>query len=805
MTVLSVEIGAATQSGALVVTEVSSAAAVRIAVATEPGFAAPVYTQAVTPATHGAHFIARVTLTGLTPETRYHVAVEHAGVLDTGQAGQLMAHPVPNTPASYTLGFIGDAGLTPASPGVGGVLAPSRLSNHTSFDQVRQRAVAEDWLAVVHLGDMHYYDLSSGLHGIVGGASVDNFRRAWSDVHKQPNQAGLRRSVPIVQLSDDHDFLGNNSAGAADPAGAAAWAQVYRERAAHYPLPSTGGAFHAQLIGRVLWVFLDCRYYSHAGTDPDTSAKTMLGAEQKAWLTQTAATTGARAIVVAVSRQFTRTSGDDTWAAYAVERAEIVNVFDALGWSGRMAMVWADRHATKIMDTQPWGGWPCMQAAPMDAAGGAPQTDYPDGLPDDPGSSHSQYGTVQVADTGEHITITMTTWRGMDPLGSTVLEVATPIPPVVPSREVIGRLVAGSHQAVIEARVVTTYQDGEDPSGVEIPVLGGDVTLDATADVLGNLELITAGDWPRRAADLLAPWGNEIFVRRGIVLDGDIAWVPLGYYAIQDPQQANAPDGEISITGLDRMSGLIAARLLAPREYSAITTVGTVVADLVREIYPAATILWDDDTEHRSLGRTIGSEDSRYELLREVADAHGKILYWDGAGYLRIESPPQASTPRWYITAGRRGGTLVSASRSLTRVGVYNAVVADGEGAGDEAAPVRAVAVDDNPNSPTYFYGRFGQVPRFYSSPLITTQAQALAAAEAMLRRSTGFPYSVSFAASPNPAVRPWDPVQLMYSDGTAEAHLMDAVTVPLDVDTPITGTTRQQTHVLIGAADAAS
>lgn len=802
MTVTSVQVGAATENSAIVATEVSSTANVRVFVATNPALTGATIYGPVVPSTNGTQFVAKVTLTELLPDTTYYFQVEHAAVLNVSFPGQFETNPIPNTPASFTIGVGGDSGLSPATPGIGAVLASTRLSNHTIFNTIRNRAVDERWKMMVHLGDLHYYDLSSGSHGIIGGASLANYRRAWSDVLLQPNQHILYRSCPTVKMEDDHDLLGNNSYGAQDPVGSANWAQVYREREPHYPLETTGGVYFSHQIGRVLFIITDSRFYSSPDSDADTENKTMWGDAQKTWLLLTLATTQAKAVVFITSRQWTRTSGDDTWASFSEERDEIAALLAGLSWTSRMVMIWADRHAVKIQDTQPWGSFPAMQAAPFDAAGGSPITDYPDGLPDIPGTSQGQYGTVTVDDNGDRIIITMEAWFTTTSLGSTSITVETPVPPVVPSRAAFASLTSGSHQAAFEARVCTFYQDGEDPVGTDIPILSGDVTLDATANVTGTLEITTNGDgtWPQNATDLLSPFGNEIFVRRGIYLDGEILWVPLGYYRIQDPEQGQAPDGPIAITGLDRMAGIIDGRLLAPREFTATRSIRSVFEELVYEIYPEATILFDDPViENSLLGRTVGSEDSRFDILKEIADSHGKIMFWDTIGFLRIETAPDPSVPLWLFAGGRQHGVLVSASRNVSRVGVYNAVVASGEGAGNEAAPVRAVAYDNNENSPTYFFGKFGQVPRFYSSPLITTTPQAVSAARQLMRRNLGFPYNVAFQISPNPAVRPWDPIRIIYKDGQRELHIVEQITIPLDAETVMNGATREQTLVVLG------
>ncbi|HEX5542392.1 MAG TPA: DUF5047 domain-containing protein [Micromonospora sp.] len=361
----------------------------------------------------------------------------------------------------------------------------------------------------------------------------------------------------------------------------------------------------------------------------------------------------------------------------------------------------------------------------------------------------------------------------------------------------------GSHQAIFRAKVVTTWQTGTEPTGVDIPIEAGDVQMDATADIRSTVDLTTLGTWPTKANSLLAPYGNELFVSRGIDYgNGQREWVSLGYYRLYTPGQDEVPDGgqdgKIRLAAKDRMSAILDARLLAPIQVPATRSFGSVVDELVREVYPAATIEWDDAAvRNRQVGRSLIAEEERHGFLDELITSLGKVWYWDHRGILVIRDAPDSERPVWEVNAGV-DGVLLSVSRELSREGVYNAVVAYGEAA-DEADPPRAVATDDNSDSPTYWHGRFGKVPRYYSSPFITTDEQAKSAAESMLRQQLGLPYSVDFTAIPNPALEPGDPVRVVYPDGASEVHVIESLTIPLTVDGALSASTREQTRILIG------
>lgn len=360
----------------------------------------------------------------------------------------------------------------------------------------------------------------------------------------------------------------------------------------------------------------------------------------------------------------------------------------------------------------------------------------------------------------------------------------------------------GSHTASVQAFIVAAGQTGTSPTGTEVTVLAGDVELDAKADIRSTLDITIDGTglFPDNSDDLVTPYGNEVFIRRGIVFGGgSVEWVSLGYFRINSIEQDDAPNGPIRLGCQDRMSGIVDGRMLAPTQFLSTVSYGDLVEDLVEEIYPWATIQWDDLSYTDAIGRSLIVEEDRFAFLNELVVSLGKIWYWDHRGILVIKDAPSSDDPVWEVNSGANG-VLRTMSRDLSREGVYNAVAASGE-ALDTDTPSRGVAIDNNPDSPTYYYGDFGKVPRYYSSPFITTDAQAITAAESILRQNLGLPYNVNFSlAAANAALEPWDPVTIKLNSKT-ETHIIERLTIPLAVENVMTADTREQTLVVIGSA----
>lgn len=806
MAVVNLWTGATTDTGVKVATHVDSGADVRLAVSPSQQLDSPTFFGPVTP---DANDLAVVEATGLDADTRYWYGIEHGGTLDTVTTGSFLTHPVPAGQRASFKFWMATCARGDTVPGVGSTLVAdgARLSNHPVFAEMHARSFDERWLFGIHGGDLHYYDLGSGLHGIAGGGSEDNFRRAYDDVLLQPNQHRLYRHTSTVYVWDDHDFGPNDSDSTfADKVNGAS---VYRQRVPHYALEEDSGAiYHSFEVGRVLFIVADVRYVRHPNDDEDDAGKTMLGQSQKSWMRRLLGSSTAEVLCWVMPDQWyitdTSDNNGDTWASFSTERDELAQMFVDFGWSHRMFGLSGDNHGIGIDSGagNAWGGFPWYQFASLDASTEGVGHSLFDQGPVRRGAG--KYGLIEIDDFGDTISVTGTAYSFGEPVYSYQFGVVTSQAGAV--NPIVTETVSGSHEVVVEARILTEYQTGPDPDGEEIAVSAGDVYFDATADVYASMVMDTIGVdettyrsiFPRRARDLLAPYGNEVFLRRGIDLGAQgVIWSNLGYFRLDNAEQDEDSDSLIRLVGQDRMSNIVDAKLLQPVQFFEDQSAGFVVDTLVREVLPDVVIVWDDNASAQPLGRQIFVEESRYDAIAEVADSRGKVLYFDGDGVLRIEDAPDPDTIVWEVKAGYRG-VLIDTERVVSREGVYNAVVATGEGASGE--DVFAVAVDVGAQSPTRFGGRFGRVPRFFNSPLLTTTAQAELAARTILQRSLGMPYSADFGAVVHPQIRPRMLVRVTQKDGNREKHHLERVTIPLEAQQAMTGTTREQTRAAIGS-----
>jgi hypothetical protein len=98
--------------------------------------------------------------------------------------------------------------------------------------------------------------------------------------------------------------------------------------------------------------------------------------------------------------------------------------------------------------------------------------------------------------------------------------------------------------------------------------------------------------------------------------------------------------------------------------------------------------------------------------------------------------------------------------------------------------PVWAWAFDNDPASPTYFYGPYGQRVRFYSSQFFTSVTQCQAYADRLLIESLSPSQTLSIGGSPIPFLEAGDPVTIVSEQGYPTAsYLLQKTSLPLGND----------------------
>lgn len=334
----------------------------------------------------------------------------------------------------------------------------------------------------------------------------------------------------------------------------------------------------------------------------------------------------------------------------------------------------------------------------------------------------------------------------------------------------------GSH--AVDSRV-TAYTPA---SGVlaGVPVTSGSVEADAKSQVrrTASLAVADARLWPAGGFDALSPVGAEVGIEFGIVLPTGTEWVPVFRGPVQSASLSLPATSALAVTLADRSKWVAEDRLDVPSQTRPATTTVAEIARLITESLPGVEVV--DLTGNTTLAPVLDIDKERWQDgVEKLADSIAAEVYADGLGRFVIRRQPTLDdAPVWVVDAGATG-VLIKADRELTREGVYNAVIATGERT-DGTPPVYAKVTDDDPASPTRYGGPFGRRPRYYSSPLLTSQAQAQTAAAAILARARGYVATVELEAVPNPALEPGDVIEVRLPDGSRQRHIVDKVPLSL-------------------------
>jgi hypothetical protein len=347
---------------------------------------------------------------------------------------------------------------------------------------------------------------------------------------------------------------------------------------------------------------------------------------------------------------------------------------------------------------------------------------------------------------------------------------------------------AGSHQIAVDCYVLYNRL----PVTAGLNITAGSVTLDRTAAQRGRCTVTLAEPLliPTPTGGTLTPYGYEIAVRRGVVhADGTREFGPLGVF----PIQTSALDGVTLVTeiaGTDRSQLVVDARLEDDYTIAAGTNYGTAIRDLIAAGVPGLDYVFISTT-YTTPALVFAAQADRWDAARQMAKSIGCEIYFDGTGRCVLRAEPTfGAAPLWTISDGE-GGVMLAAALSLDRAPAYNRVVATGENTGNGTVP-RGVWTDDNPGSPTYYFGPFGRKPRFYASTFITTPEQAVSAATALGNAQQGVARSLVFQSVPNSSMRPGDLILVRRpAMGVNELHLLDAMTIGLTAADVQSGTSR--------------
>ena len=258
----------------------------------------------------------------------------------------------------------------------------------------------------------------------------------------------------------------------------------------------------------------------------------------------------------------------------------------------------------------------------------------------------------------------------------------------------------------------------------------------------------------------------KVQVQAGVVLpNGTIVYAIVGTFVVWSSDREDDQTEAVTLQGLDVTALIQQSRMENVYPIAAGTNYATAISDLVTPLgipvslpttnYTTPLLVFEEGTD-------------RLENIRKMADSLGWELYADLYGGLTGRSVPTASGVPVATFVEGDGCRMQAIGKKRTRDQVYNIAIVEGQPAG-VTAPVRGVAYDDDPRSPTYVTATatfdFGRAPVFFKSEFITTTDQASDAALGLLQRKRGIGSQLQIQhVRPDFRLEPADPIQVVRS-----------------------------------------
>lgn len=354
------------------------------------------------------------------------------------------------------------------------------------------------------------------------------------------------------------------------------------------------------------------------------------------------------------------------------------------------------------------------------------------------------------------------------------------------------------YEAIKKSHQVISWVDviAPDQEVVRLPAIEGQVDGDRTAAYRRKLSaqcidptgLIT----PRTEGEILTPYGTELRAYRGIRYSADpddYEVSPLGVFRLSRSSitDNNAGSPTILLEAFDRARTVSRDKFKTPHTIVANRNAMEALKEIVK--FTFADVQFDAIT---SAVTTTGpllfdAGSDPWEAITKLAISMGCEAYFDVEGRLAVLPPSDINalpSPDFTYIEGE-GNTMLDLSREYSDEGVFNGIIVTGESVGDQLPPVRGEAWDENPSSPTYRFGSYGEVPGFITDNLAKTVEQCEQIARAQLSLILGRASRLNITGIVNPSYECGDIVQVKRDKAKVNGlYAVDAFSVPLRANT---------------------
>ena len=354
------------------------------------------------------------------------------------------------------------------------------------------------------------------------------------------------------------------------------------------------------------------------------------------------------------------------------------------------------------------------------------------------------------------------------------------------------RDIKSSHDVAIRCEVL-------DPVGQQVTtklnVVSGNVSIDSSRKTRRQCSFTLQdpeGELvPDTATAMLQPYsGYMLRLYRGIRwrYDKTEELFPLGTFAPYNPQISDTDESlEIKIDGYDRSKILSRLRWTEPRIIESGTNTATAIKEILDDRMPGLKynfVPTQASVPAMILGVSADQSDP-WDDATKIATADGMELFFDENDVVVLRKIPDPDNDP-IVSTFEEGPdcTITALSRANDGEQMYTGVVVYTEGS-EVVEPLRVEVWRDDTSL---------RIPYFFQTSLITTEAQAIATAQTLLRRVGRAEFSVGLDVVTDPRQQVGDVVRIKRERVKLDhPFVISSMTIPLDADSTASVTTEQR------------
>jgi hypothetical protein len=325
-----------------------------------------------------------------------------------------------------------------------------------------------------------------------------------------------------------------------------------------------------------------------------------------------------------------------------------------------------------------------------------------------------------------------------------------------------------AHTASAHVQVFSSGLSFPGPGFLDIPLQDGDITMDGGSLIRTTASLKVDPSWWQWAR-LFPLYGSTMLVRYSIgSVDGvtppvEVVFPPL----ICETATRETPGADITLTGSDPMRLCEYASFPFSVYTSSVLIANATYVDLLTWLLSPTfasanpSNLFYSNPPRVPAGYVLDASQERIQYIRDIASSLGVDVWMDRDGYWSAQPINRLQSVVWAIDAGS-DGVMLTGQDILSGEKTRNSIAVFCEQS-DGTPPIWVSAKDNDPASPTYVGGPFGERVYRRNSGFLRDIASMQALANQLLAEQSLLSRQSQFSIPPAPHLDPLDIVEVKF------------------------------------------